>query len=83
MNLYRIICTKFSANDDVKAKNTTLKDTWAHYIRIYPKSRTGKWMCMRIALYGCPSGEMKLWLSWKIISFSIQIETNRLAYSLH
>ncbi|XP_058968091.2 probable carboxypeptidase X1 [Pocillopora verrucosa] len=59
---------QFSANDDVKAKNTTLKDTWAHYIRIYPKSRTGKWMCMRIALYGCPSDGPRKFLDSDLIS---------------
>lgn len=54
---------QFLANTDVQAKNVTLTDTWAHYIRIHPTSRTGKWRCMRIALYGCQPGGLKLKLS--------------------
>lgn len=49
---------QFQANTGVGAKNVTLKDTWAHFIRIHPESRNGKWKCMRLALYGCQTGSL-------------------------
>jgi len=48
--------TRLQANTDVGAKNVTLNNIWAHFIRIHPKSRSGKWKCMRLALYGCQTG---------------------------
>ncbi|XP_078342571.1 neuropilin-1-like [Oculina patagonica] len=45
--------SQMQANTGVQAKNVTLKNIWAHFIRIFPKSRNGKWRCMRLALYGC------------------------------
>lgn len=48
---------ELQANTDVQATNVSLNNTWAHFIRIYPKRHEGKWICMRIALYGCQTGK--------------------------
>ena len=48
--------TQLQANKNVGAKNTTLNNAWAHFIRIHPRGHEGKWTCLRIALYGCQTG---------------------------
>ena len=51
---------QFKANEDVEGKNISLHGTWAHYIRIHPVGYRGTSPCLRIALYGCDSGNKLL-----------------------
>ena len=60
VNFCFFLIFQFKANEDVEGKNISLHGTWAHYIRIHPVGYRGTSPCLRIALYGCDSGNKLL-----------------------
>lgn len=47
----------FLANTNISATNNTLQGTNVHFIRIHPVNRSGTFACLRLALFGCDTGE--------------------------
>ena len=87
--LFSFLIFQFNANKNVEGKNTSLRGAWAHYIRIHPVDYVGASPCLRIALYGCDSGnqlvygvgytysQIKIWRGsfvCKILSFLLSCD---------
>jgi len=47
----------FKGNTNISATNNSLHGTNAHFVRIHPVNHTGPFACLRLALYGCDTGE--------------------------
>lgn len=60
LSFFFFLIFQFKANENIQGTNTSLHGTWAHYIRIHPVGYSGTSPCLRIALYGCDSGNYLL-----------------------
>lgn len=71
LTLRLLLILQFKANDNIHGKNVSLYGTKAHYLRIHPVTYKGTSACMRIALYGCDSGNYYIYSLQEKIAWSL------------